>query len=477
MYKKELTLVILVSLFALFSLLFIFYSDSSITGKITGFAAKSFLDASNEAMQGLVKTSKDVIVDNPLRISKNIEDIFELQVSEGKELPSLEKASILISPAEWCSRNWREREDCVKTGGNTTGRVSTISGKPEYFCSCDCATLLGGKNESLINNRKCVCKNSNLEILGTPPRCQTKCSNSGGRHENNDPTKSCICPSGTVYIQNAGCTKTVFQNQTISSVKNISATVTPSSSSTQTQSPSPSPIINKSPTPQQTISPTPKPTTYSSQPNTALSPTPYTLPPVSYSPQPTPYFVPTPYRSQPVLVSPITYMPIATPPKKVEEYTSYPEQTIQPKTVEIKTQPIQFTKQIKISEEECKQILNNFAKQQYDYFLKSWPQINLMSQQPNFKGMYESLRNRLEQVLEKSIKNEAIQNKCEENIAEHIADSWLINFDNTFKKFALQDKEEFEKQSENSQTSHKIASNIAQKESYSKPSKESKIRK
>lgn len=422
MYKKELTLVILISLFALFSLLFIFYSDSSITGKITGFAAKSFLDTANEAVEGLVKTSKDVIVDNPLKVSKNIEDIFELQVSEGKELPSLEKAPILISPAEWCSRNWRDREDCVKTGGNATGRATLSSGKPEYFCSCDCATLLGGKNESLINNRKCVCKNSNLEILGTPPRCQTKCSNSGGRHENNDPTKPCICPSGTVYIQNAGCTKTVFQNQTISSVKNVSATVTPSPSSTvtpnpsptQTQSPSPTPIMNKSPTPQQIISPTPKPTIYTSQPTTALPSTPYTSPPAARTPQPTPYFVPTPYRSQPVLVSPITYMPIATPPKKVE---------------------------VKISEEECKQILNNFAKQQYDYFLKSWPQINLMSQQPNFKGMYESLRNRLEQVLEKSIKNEAIQNKCEENLAELIADSWLITFDNTFKKFALQDKE------------------------------------
>jgi hypothetical protein len=110
MFKKEALTVLFVFLFALVSLGFVFYSETSITGAVTGFAAKSFLDSANEAVQGLVKTSKDVIIDNPLRVSKSVEDIFELQISEGKELPPGERTSFVLPPAEWCGRNWRERE-------------------------------------------------------------------------------------------------------------------------------------------------------------------------------------------------------------------------------------------------------------------------------------------------------------------------------------------------------------------------------
>jgi hypothetical protein len=289
-------------------------------------------------------------------------------------------------------------------------------------------TLLGGKNESLVSNRKCACKNPNLEILGTPPRCQTKCSNTGGRHENNDPTKPCVCPSGTAYIQNAGCTKMIFQNQTSTPVvKNVSATLTPTSTATPQPVSTLTPQTTKTPTlsPAQTSTPT-------STPQTA-----------DYRPQ--------------------TYLPIITPTPKREEYSPLVPSRAVPTQI---PQPVQIIKQVaqqivplqntpstamqpivksipqKLSDEQCKSLLNNFAKQQYDSFLKSWPQINLMAQQANFKGQFERMRNQLEHSLKTFVEYEAEQKKCDDDLAEDIVDSWLANFDSSFKKFAEEKKEQ-----------------------------------
>ncbi|MEK6857506.1 MAG: hypothetical protein AABX39_02875, partial [Nanoarchaeota archaeon] len=419
MFKKEAFTFLFVLLFAIASLGFVFYSETSITGAITGFAAKSFLDSANEAVQGLVKTSPDVLIENPLRVSKAIESIFEIQVSEGVDLPRTDSVPIVVAPAEWCSKNWREREDCTRTGGNITGTIKSLSkGKPDYLCACDCVTLLGGRNESVINNRKCACKSPNLEILGTPPRCQTKCSNTGGRHENNDPAKPCICTQGTVYIQNAGCTKVIFQNQTTQKppTQNISTTqqISPTPITSSTIQPAISPTQSPTPTIAQTKTPSPNPTNTQISPQTYLpvtiqtqkhettdyqpQTTRYQPPstdykPPTYTPTITPYSKPVEYYQPiPPVQTPQPQInrqtPTPTPKPAVVEYKpptsiySQPQTTrYQPPSTDYKPPATIYQPQVvpvppvqtpvraipqKLSEEQCKSLLNNFAKQQYE---------------------------------------------------------------------------------------------------------------